>query len=481
LPCLPAGRSLSLSETFHQEIKRVKEIKSNGNKMKLWHKDISNSPSGDGGKEVEKFTVGNDREFDLMLAPFDVLGSIAHVIMLETVGLLKKDEKELLVKELKNIWKQIDNKQLSIDKNAEDIHSQVEMMLTLKLGDVGKKIHSARSRNDQVLVDIKLFLRNELKELVKNIQPLFEFLQSQSEKYKEHLLPGYTHLQLAMPSSFGLWFGAYAESLVDDMITVKAAYDVTNKNPLGSAAGYGSSFPINRTLTTKLLGFDDLNYNVVYAQMGRGKTERIVAQSLANVADTLAKLSMDACLYLNQNFGFISFPVELTTGSSIMPHKKNPDVFELIRSHCNRIKALPNEIMMMTTNLPSGYHRDLQLLKENLFPAFKTLKDCIEMTGLMLSNIEIKKDILADEKYKYLFSVEEVNKLVNSGMPFRDAYKKIGMDIEADNFKYNTSVAHTHEGSIGNLCTVEIKKMMEKIVSEFSFEKVNASMNSLVE
>ena len=389
-------------------------------------------------------------------------------------------EKDALVKELREIRKQIDNSQFTIDNHVEDIHSQVELLLTQKLGDVGKKIHSARSRNDQVLVDIKLFLRSELEELVKNIQPLFELLQSQSEKYKEHLLPGYTHLQLAMPSSFGLWFGAYAESLVDDTITIKAAYDVTNKNPLGSAAGYGSSFPINRTLTTKLLGFDDLNYNVVYAQMGRGKTERIVAQSLANVADTLAKLSMDACLYLNQNFGFISFPAELTTGSSIMPHKKNPDVFELIRSHCNRIKALPNEIMMMTTNLPSGYHRDLQLLKEHLFPAFKTLKDCIEMTGLMLSNIEIKNDILADEKYKYLFSVEEVNKLVNAGMPFRDAYKKVGTDIESGNFKYNTSIAHIHEGSIGNLCTAEIKKMMDNAVNSFSFETVNAALKNLL-
>ena len=353
-------------------------------------------------------------------------------------------------------------------------------MLTQKLGDVGKKIHAARSRNDQVLVDIKLFLRNELEELVKAIQPFFELLQAQSEKYKDHLLPGYTHLQLAMPSSFGLWFGAYAESLVDDMITLKGAYDIVNKNPLGSAAGYGSSFPINRTLTTRLLGFDDLNYNVVYAQMGRGKAERIIAQSLANVADTLSKLSMDACLYLNQNFGFISFPAELTTGSSIMPHKKNPDVFELIRSHCNRIKALPNEIMMMTTNLPSGYHRDLQLLKEHLFPAFKTLKDCIEMAGLMLSNIEIKKDILADEKYKYLFSVEEVNKLVNTGMPFRDAYKKVGLDIEAGNFKYGTSVHHTHEGSIGNLGTEEIKKQMQAISESFPFTKIEKSLSNLL-
>jgi argininosuccinate lyase len=354
------------------------------------------------------------------------------------------------------------------------------MLLTQMLGDTGKKIHSARSRNDQVLVDVKLFLRNEIEELVKTIQPFFELLQIQSEKYKEYLLPGYTHLQLAMPSSFGLWFGAYAESLVDDTITLKAAYDVVNKNPLGSAAGYGSSFPINRTLTTKLLGFDDLNYNVVYAQMGRGKAERITAQSLANIAETLGKLSMDACLYLNQNFGFISFPAELTTGSSIMPHKKNPDVFELIRSHCNSIKALPNEIMLMTTNLPSGYHRDLQLLKEHLFPAFQILKDCIEMAGLMLSNIEIKKNILSDEKYKFLFSVEEVNKLVSKGMPFRDAYKKVGLDIEAGKFSYDTNIQHTHEGSIGNLCTAEIKRQMQKVIDSFPFQAVNAAIQKLI-
>lgn len=441
--------------------------------MKLWQKDKASL------KEVEVFTVGKDREFDLMLAPFDVLGSIAHVTMLESVGLLTEEERILLVKELRAIYHDIHHSPFTIDDNVEDIHSQVELLLTQRLGDVGKKIHSARSRNDQVLVDVKLFLRNELEELVKTIQPFFELLQTQSEKFKNDLLPGYTHLQLAMPSSFGLWFGAYAESLVDDTITLKAAYDVVNKNPLGSAAGYGSSFPINRKLTTELLGFDDLNYNVVYAQMGRGKAERIVAQSLANVADTLAKLSMDACLYLNQNFGFISFPAELTTGSSIMPHKKNPDVFELIRSHCNRIKALPNEIMLMTTNLPSGYHRDLQLLKEHLFPAFKTLKDCIEMAGLMLSNIEVKKDILADEKYKYIFSVEEVNKLVNEGMPFRDAYKKIGLDIEAGKFTYDTSVQHTHEGSIGNLCTEEIKGQMEKVVASFPFGRVHAAITKL--
>jgi argininosuccinate lyase len=443
--------------------------------MKLWQKDKASL------KEVETFTVGKDREMDMYLAAFDVMGSLAHIQMLESVGLLTKNELSQLQQELKNIYKQIEKGEFKLQEDVEDIHSQVELLLTQKLGNVGKKIHAARSRNDQVLVDIKLFLRNELEELVKTIQPFFELLQTQSEKYKDYLLPGYTHLQLAMPSSFGLWFGAYAESLIDDMITLKGAYDVVNKNPLGSAAGYGSSFPINRTLTTKLLGFDDLNYNVVYAQMGRGKSERIVAQSLANVADTLSKLSMDACLYINQNFGFISFPAELTTGSSIMPHKKNPDVFELIRSHCNRIKALPNEIMMMTTNLPSGYHRDLQLLKEHLFPAFKTLKDCIEIAGLMLNNIEIKKNILADEKYKYLFSVEEVNKLVNAGMPFRDAYKKVGLDIEADNFKYDTSVHHTHEGSIGNLGTAEIKTQIQKIVDSFPFASVYNAIKRLVE
>jgi len=442
--------------------------------MKLWQKDKASL------KQVEEFTVGKDREMDMYLAAFDVLGSLAHIEMLESVDLLTKDELIQLRKELKSIYQEIQNRKFTLQDNVEDIHSQVELLLTERLGDTGKKIHAARSRNDQVLVDIKLFLRNELEELVKTILPFFELLQTQSEKYKDHLLPGYTHLQLAMPSSFGLWFGAYAESLVDDVTTIKAAYNVVNKNPLGSAAGYGSSFPINRTLTTKLLGFQDLNYNVVYAQMGRGKAERIVGQSLVNVADTLARLSMDACLYLNQNFGFISFPAELTTGSSIMPHKKNPDVFELIRSHCNRIKALPNEIMLMTTNLPSGYHRDLQLLKEKLFPSFRTLRDCIEMAGLMLSNIEIRKDILADEKYKYLFSVEEVNKLVNSGLPFRDAYKKIGLDIEAGKFSYDTSIQHTHEGSIGNLCTAEIEKQMQKIIDSFPFASVEVAISKLL-
>ncbi|MEO6315365.1 MAG: argininosuccinate lyase [Chitinophagaceae bacterium] len=444
---------------------------------KLWQKN--DNPSAAGGA-VENFTVGNDREMDLYLARFDVLGSLAHTQMLETIGLLTKNEQQQLHIALKEIYKQILDGKFSLAQNVEDIHSQVEWLLTEKLGDTGKKIHSARSRNDQVLVDVKLFLRNELQELVMAIQPLFELLQAQSEKYKNDLLPGYTHLQLAMPSSFGLWFGAYAESLVDDIITLRAAYEVVNKNPLGSAAGYGSSFPINRKLTTALLGFDDLNYNVVYAQMGRGKAERIVAMAMANVADTLSRLSMDACLFLNQNFGFVSFPPHLTTGSSIMPHKKNPDVFELIRSYSNRIKALPNEIMLMTTNLPSGYHRDLQLLKEHLFPSFQTLRHCIEMAVLMLGNIEVKKDILQDEKYQYLFSVEEVNKAVLQGLPFRDAYRKIGLAIEENKFAYTTNVQHTHEGSIGNLCTDEIKRMMQDAVAGFNFDKASNALEQLL-
>ena len=462
--------------------------------MKLWQKDINVNEA------VENFTVGNDCQFDLQLAPFDVLGSIAHVKMLSTVGLLSKEEAALLETELKNIYLTIPNapfissivatdaqrtaaamnSSFVILPGVEDVHSQVEILLTEKLGDIGKKIHSARSRNDQVLVDMKLFLRNEIEELVHSIVSFFGLLQQKSEQYKDHSLPGYTHLQLAMPSSFGLWFGAYAESLVDDLITLRSAYDVVNKNPLGSAAGYGSSFPINRTLTTELLGFADLNYNVVYAQMGRGKAERITAQSLANVADTLAKMSMDICLYLNQNFDFISFPPELTTGSSIMPHKKNPDVFELIRSHCNRIKALPNEIMMMTTNLPSGYHRDLQLLKEHLFPAFETLQDCIGMATLMLDHIRVKENILADEKYKYAFSVEEVNKLVLQGVPFRDAYKKIGQDIEQNSFVYSTGITHTHEGAANNLQNPAIRLMMEQVLGGFNFTKANAALQQLI-
>ncbi|MFV0604469.1 MAG: argininosuccinate lyase [Niabella sp.] len=445
--------------------------------MKLWQKDTASL------QEVETFTVGKDREMDMYLAPFDVLGSLAHIQMLQSVGLLEKKDLSDLQTALKNIYRNIEKGNFKLEDHVEDIHSQVELLLTQQLGDAGKKIHSARSRNDQVLVDIKLFLRSEIENLVNTVVPFFELLQTQSEQYKNDLLPGYTHLQLAMPSSFGLWFGAYAESLVDDMITLKAAFEIVNKNPLGSAAGYGSSFPINRQMTTDLLGFASLHYNVVYAQMGRGKAERIVAQALANIADTLAKLSMDMCLYLNQNFSFVSFPPELTTGSSIMPHKKNPDVFELIRSHCNRIKALPNEITLMTTNLPSGYHRDLQLLKEHLFPAFKTLKDCIEMAGLMLNHIEVKKQLLKDEKYKYLFTVDVVNQLVMEGVPFRDAYIKVGRSVEDGSYKAPelTEVKNPHEGSIQNLCNKEIKKMMDDVINGFDFDKIHQAINKLVQ
>ena len=446
--------------------------------MKLWSKD--NKTSSELQDIVEKFTVGNDKAFDEMLAPFDVLGNIAHAEMLATIGLLTIEEKNLLVNELREIYKSIQNSDFNIQPDIEDIHSQIEFLLTEKLGDVGKKIHSARSRNDQVLVDIKLFLRSEIEKIVKAAYSFFSLLILQSEKYKNDLLPGYTHLQLAMPSSFGLWFSAYAESLVDDIISLKAAYEIVNKNPLGSAAGYGSSFPINRKLTTELLGFDDLNYNVVYAQMSRGKTEKIMAAALSNIAETLAKLSMDTVLYLNQNFAFISFPNELTTGSSIMPHKKNPDVFELIRAHCNIIKALPNEIMMLTTNLPSGYHRDFQLLKEHLFPAFETLRNCLQMASVMIENIEVKKDIFADEKYKFLFSVEEVNKLVLKGIPFREAYKIVGKNIEEENFSAEKNLQHTHEGSIGNLCNEQITANMENIIVSFHFEKYHKAIDKLI-
>jgi argininosuccinate lyase len=443
--------------------------------MKLWQKNSETL------KEVETFTVGKDRELDLFLAPFDVLGSLAHIQMLNSVGLLSNDELNELQEALKDIYKDITAGTFLLEEGVEDIHSQVELMLTKKLGDSGKKIHSARSRNDQVILDLKLFLRSEIEELVGLVNGFFNLLLAQSEKYKDYLLPGYTHLQLAMPSSFGLWFGAYAESLADDMITLNGAWEITNKNPLGSAAGFGSSFPINRKLTTQLLGFEDMNYNVVYAQMSRGKTERILSQSLANFAATLSRMSMDACIYLNQNFAFISFPDELTTGSSIMPHKKNPDVFELIRAHCNRIQSLPNEISLMSVNLPSGYHRDFQLLKEHLFPALKNLKDCIRMATLMIENIDVKKDILNDEKYKYLFTVEEMNKLVLQGMPLRDAYKKIGAGVENNTFISDMKLAHSHEGSIGNLQTEQIKIMMNKVIARFDFKKVNDALQKLLQ
>lgn len=432
--------------------------------MKLWQKE-STSVS----ELVEQFTVGRDKEFDVLLAKYDVQGSIAHVTMLGEVGLMTKEESAIAVTALKEIAKEIDNSQFTIGDNVEDVHSQVEFLLTQRIGDIGKKIHSGRSRNDQVAVDIKLYLRAEVLQIKNESKSLFDLLIEQSEKHKDKLLPGYTHLQIGMPSSFGLWFGAYAESLTDDLEILAAAYHVTNKNPLGSGAGYGSSFPLNRAITTELLKFSSLNYNSVYAQMTRGKTEKAVATGLSFIAATVGRLAMDCCLYINQNFGFISFPSELTTGSSIMPHKKNPDVFELIRAKCNRIQSIPNELTLLLTNLPSGYHRDLQLTKEILFPAIEELKACLQLTKLMLSNIKVKDDILKDEKYKYLFSVEAVNALVNKGIPFREAYKQVGDQIEKGEFTYDATqtLHHTHEGSIGNLSNGEIKNAMEKILSKF--------------
>jgi argininosuccinate lyase len=442
--------------------------------MKIWQKNT------DVDGFVESFTVGKDRELDLQLAKADVLGSLAHTRMLHSIGLLEKEDLKAVQTGLKQIYKEIEEGTFVIANEVEDVHSQVEYLLTSRMGEAGKKIHSGRSRNDQVLVDLKLFFRMEIEDLVKKVDDLFETLTQLSDKYKDVLIPGYTHLQIAMPSSFGLWFGAYAESLVDDLEVLQAAWKVCNKNPLGSAAGYGSSFPLNRTMTTELLGFADLNYNVVYAQMGRGKTERILAQGLANIAATLAKFAMDVCLYINQNFGFIAFPDHLTTGSSIMPHKKNPDVFELIRGRCNKIQALPNEIALMTTNLPSGYHRDLQLLKENLFPSFQSLGECLDICTFMLQHIEIKKDILEDPKYDYLFSVEVVNELVLSGVPFREAYKQIGAAIENGTFKPSKSVQHTHEGSIGNLGTDKIRAAYQEARSGFGFEEVQQRITQLL-
>lgn len=442
--------------------------------MKIWQKNV------DVNKDIETFTVGKDRELDLQMAAFDVLGSLAHVEMLESIGLLTAAELVEIQTELKHIYADIAAGKFTIDDTVEDVHSQVEWLLTQRIGEAGKKIHSGRSRNDQVLVDLKLYFRSCIEEMVGNTTVLFEQLIELSNTHKDKLLPGYTHLQIAMPSSFGLWFGAYAESLVDDMEMMLAAYKICNKNPLGSAAGYGSSFPLNRTMTTTLLGFERLNYNVVYAQMGRGKTERVLAQAMSSVAASLAKMAMDVCLFINQNFGFISFPDELTTGSSIMPHKKNPDVFELIRSRCNKIQALPNEIALMTTNLPSGYHRDLQLLKENLFPAITSLNECLEMTTYMLQHIRIKDDILTDKKYAYLFSVEVVNELALKGVPFREAYKIVGESIENGTFSPSTELNHTHEGSIGNLCNPEIQGMMNEVLSQFKFEKTTAAIEKLL-
>ncbi len=442
---------------------------------KLWEKNTEVN------KEIEKFTVGRDRELDLYLAKYDVLGSMAHITMLQSIGLLGADELDVLLAELRLIHADIEAGRFTIEDGVEDVHSQVELLLTRKLGDVGKKIHSGRSRNDQVLVDLKLFTRAQLKEIAEETKVLFEELQAQSERYKGVLMPGYTHLQVAMPSSFGLWFGAYAESLVDDLLFLQAAYKMTNRNPLGSAAGYGSSFPLNRTLTTRLLGFDSMNYNVVYAQMGRGKMERNVAFALASIAGTLSKLAFDACLFNSQNFGFVKLPDNCTTGSSIMPHKKNPDVFELTRAKCNKIQALPQQIILIMNNLPCGYFRDLQIIKEVFLPAFEELKDCLRMTAYIVNKIQVNEHILDDPKYDNMFSVEEVNRLAASGMPFRDAYKKVGLDIEAGNFVPDKHIRHTHEGSIGNLCNSEIHALMEKVWDGFNFAQAEEAEKRLLE
>ncbi len=442
--------------------------------MKLWDKGTSVD------KRIEAFTVGRDRELDVFLAPFDILGTMAHITMLESVGLLGKEELKVLLDELKALYNDANAGQFVIEEGIEDVHSQVELMLTRKLGDVGKKVHSGRSRNDQVLLDLKLYTRSRIEQLVSAVDKLFKVLQQKSEEHKEVLIPGYTHLQVAMPSSFGVWFGAFAESLADDLLLIQAAWRTANQNPLGTAAGYGSSFPLNRTLTTELLGFEDLNYNVGYAQMARGKMERTVAYAMSSVAQTVGKLAVDGCLYTSQNFGFLKLPDELTTGSSIMPHKKNPDVFELLRAHCNKLQALPESIGMITANLPTGYFRDLQLIKEVFMPAFDELLDCLEIAIFAIENIEVKTDVMQDEKYKLAFSVEEVNKLVLSGVPFRDAYKQVGLAIEAGEFETDQQVSHSHEGSIGNLCNDRVELKKDKIIKEFGFDKVEKALQNLL-
>jgi argininosuccinate lyase len=443
--------------------------------MKLWEKSTQVAD------EIDRFTVGHDRELDLYLAKYDVMGSMAHIRMLNSIGLLGDDELPQLLQELRAIYDLAARGEFVIEDGIEDVHSQVELMLTRRLGDMGKKIHAGRSRNDQVLVDLKLFTRDKLRQVAEAVRALFDKLQIQSERYKNILMPGYTHLQVAMPSSFGLWFGAYAESLTDDMLLLEAAYRMTNRNPLGSAAGYGSSFPLNRTMTTQLLGFDSMDYNVVYAQMGRGKNERNVAFALAGIAGTVAKLAFDACLYNSQNFGFVKLPDECTTGSSIMPHKKNPDVFELIRARCNRLQALPQQIVMMQNNLPSGYFRDLQEIKEVFLPAFDQLLDCLEMTTYIVDRMKVNEEIISDPRYDAMFSVEEVNRLATNGMPFRDAYKKVGLDIEAGRFSPDKNISHTHEGSIGNLCNDEIATLMNSICARFGFDRVAAAEQDLLD
>lgn len=442
---------------------------------KLWEKNFEVN------KEIERFTVGRDREMDMYLAKYDVLGSMAHITMLESIGLLEKDELEKLLAELHHIYQLCEDGKFSIEKDVEDVHSEVELMLTRKLGDMGKKIHSGRSRNDQVLVDLKLFTRHELMEVVDNVKALFDELIQKSDQYKDVLMPGYTHLQIAMPSSFGLWFGAYAEGLADDMLYLQAAWRMTNRNPLGSAAGYGSSFPLNRQMTTDLLGFDSMDYNVVYAQMGRGKMERNVAFAMATVAGTLAKMAFDACMFNCQNFQFVKLPKECTTGSSIMPHKKNPDVFELIRAKSNKLQSLPQQIMMIMNNLPVGYFRDLQIIKEVFLPAFDELNDCLRMAAYIINKMEVNDHILDNPMYDPMFSVEEVNRLAAAGMPFRDAYKKVGLEIEAGEFVANKNIHHTHEGSIGNLCNDKIQALMEQTMAEFSFDKVRNAEKKLLD
>ncbi len=442
--------------------------------MKLWEKNFEVN------KEIERFTVGRDREMDLYLAQYDVLGSMAHITMLESIGLLEKDELTQLLAELKSIYMLCRRGEFVIEDDVEDVHSQVEILLTRKLGDVGKKIHSGRSRNDQVLVDLKLFIRHELMEIANEVKSLFDELIQKSNQYKDVLMPGYTHLQIAMPSSFGLWFGAYAESLCDDMLFLQAAYKMTNRNPLGSAAGYGSSFPLNRTMTTELLGFDSMDYNVVYAQMGRGKTERNVGFAIATIAGTLAKLAFDACLFNSQNFSFVKLPKECTTGSSIMPHKKNPDVFELIRAKSNKLQSLPQQVTLIMNNLPVGYFRDLQIIKEVFLPAFGELKDCLQMTAYIINKIEVNEHILDNPMYDPMFSVEEVNRLAAHGMPFRDAYKKVGIDIESNNFQADKHIHHTHEGSIGNLCNDKIQALMQQTLDGFHFERMTEAEKNLL-
>ena len=442
--------------------------------QKLWEKNVQVN------KDIERFTVGRDREMDLYLAKHDVLGSMAHITMLQSIGLLTEGELEQLLAELKRIYALAERGEFVIEDGVEDVHSQVELMLTRKLGDIGKKIHSGRSRNDQVLLDLKLFTREQIKDIAEAVEQLFDVLIRQSNHYKDVLMPGYTHLQIAMPSSFGLWFGAYAESLVDDMMFLQAAFRMCNRNPLGSAAGYGSSFPLDRTMTTRLLGFDSMNYNVVYAQMGRGKMERNVAFALASIAGTLSKLAFDACLFNSQNFGFVKLPDECTTGSSIMPHKKNPDVFELTRAKCNKLQSLPQQIMMIANNLPSGYFRDLQIIKEVFLPAFQELKDCLQMTTYIMNEIKVNEHILDDARYEPIFSVEEVNRLAREGMPFRDAYKKVGLDIEAGRFTPHKQVHHTHEGSIGNLCNDRIVQLMRQVVEGFNFSIMEQAEKALL-